>query len=134
LAGLSHRSEASAKATLRIDGSLLVQSSVADVGPGSATIMAQIAADAFGTELTRVEFQWGNSLFPKAPGQFGSHTTASVGSAVYDVVKSLQKKNEIARFEYFRFTISSANPDDLFFENGMIVNHKSHKNLLTLSS
>jgi xanthine dehydrogenase YagR molybdenum-binding subunit len=57
------------------------------------------------------------------------HTTASVDSAVYDVVKSLQKKNEIARFEYFRFTISSANPDDLFFENGMIVNRKSHKKL-----
>lgn len=91
------RSPATATAVLREDGSLLVQSSVADVGPGSATVMTQIAAEAFGTSMSRVQFQWGNSSLPPAPGQFGSHTTASVGSAVHDVVKGLQKKlKEIA--------------------------------------
>ena len=123
------RSEASARVTLRRDGSLLVQSSVADVGPGSATVMAQIAADAFGIDLHRVEFQWGNSLFPKAPGQFGSHTTASVGSAVYDAVKSLQKRMKELAVNNSDTPMISANIDDLFLENGTIVDRKTGKKL-----
>jgi len=121
------RSEASASAMLRTDGSLLVQSSVADVGPGSATIMAQIAADTFGTDLARIDFQWGNSSFPKAPGQFGSHTTASVGSAVHDAVKSLQKRMKELAVNTSGSPMNSANIDDLLLENGMITDRKSGK-------
>jgi xanthine dehydrogenase YagR molybdenum-binding subunit len=86
------RAPANASATLRLDGTLLVQTSVADVGPGSATIMTQIAAEAYRIEADRVKFQWGHSTYPLAPGQFGSHTTASTGSAVYDAVKALQQR------------------------------------------
>jgi xanthine dehydrogenase YagR molybdenum-binding subunit len=123
------RSEASASATLRLDGSLLVQSSVADVGPGSATVLTQIAADAFGVGIKQVEFKWGNSSFPKAPGQFGSHTTASVGSAVHDAVKSLQIKMKELAINAAESLTSGADTGDFFFENGMIVNRNSRKKL-----
>jgi xanthine dehydrogenase YagR molybdenum-binding subunit len=123
------RSEASASATLHLDGSLLVQSSVADVGPGSATVLTQIAADAFGVGIKQVEFKWGNSSFPKAPGQFGSHTTASVGSAVHDAVKSLQIKMKELAINAAGSLTSGADTKDFFFENGMIVNRNSLKKL-----
>lgn len=93
-AGIYHasRSPAAARATFFDNGKLVVETSVADVGPGSATIMTQIAADAFGIDMAQVEFKYGNSQLPPAPGQFGSQTTASVGAAVHEVVKELSEK------------------------------------------
>lgn len=93
-AGIYHasRSPATARAVLQSDGTLIVQSATADVGPGTYTIMTQIAADVMGMDPARVRFELGDSLLPPAPGQFGSHTTASVGSAVHDVCVALKEK------------------------------------------
>ncbi len=85
------RSAATARATLLADGSLLVQSATADVGPGTYTIMTQIAADVMSMDPAHVRFELGDSALPPAPGQFGSHTTTSVGSAVYDVCLALRQ-------------------------------------------
>lgn len=88
----ANRSPATARAVLRADGTLLVQSATADVGPGTYTIMTQIAADVMGMDPANVRFELGDSALPPAPGQFGSHTTASVGSAVHDVCTALKEK------------------------------------------
>lgn len=92
--GIYHarRSPTSAKAVLRDDGSLLIQSATADVGPGTATIMTQIASDASGVPLDKIKFELGDSQLPPAVGQFGSMTTTSVGSAVYEVCEALKLK------------------------------------------
>jgi len=86
----STRAPASASAQINPDGTYIVKTSVADTGPGSATIFTQVAAERLDTSIENVNFQWGNSKFPPAPGQFGSHTTASVGSAIHDVCLALK--------------------------------------------
>jgi xanthine dehydrogenase YagR molybdenum-binding subunit len=86
------RAKASARARLLPDGTLLVQSATADVGPGTATIMTQIAADAFGIAPGKVRFELGDAAFPPAPGQFGSHTVASVGAAVHAACTALRQQ------------------------------------------
>jgi len=86
------REPSTASAQLNSDGTYTIKTSVADTGPGSATVFAQIAADTLGVDILAVKFLWGNSSFPPAPGQFGSHTTASVGSAVYEVCMELKDK------------------------------------------
>ena len=73
---------ASARATLRADGRLLVASATCDIGPGTATVMTQIAADTLGLDPVLVTFKLGDSSLPKAPLQGGSFTVSSVGSAV----------------------------------------------------
>jgi len=92
--GIYHASRAktSARARLLPDGTLLVQSATADVGPGTATIMSQIAADASGVPLENIRFELGDAAFPPAPGQFGSHTVASVGAAVHDTCAALKQQ------------------------------------------
>lgn len=96
-AGIYHanRSPATARAVLQADGTLIVQSATADVGPGTYTIMTQIAADVMDMDPARVRFELGDSSLPPAPGQFGSHTTASVGSAVHDVCVALKEKLQV---------------------------------------
>jgi xanthine dehydrogenase YagR molybdenum-binding subunit len=86
------RAKASARARLLPDGTLLVQSATADVGPGTATIMSQIAADASGVPIENIQFELGDAAFPPAPGQFGSHTVASVGAAVHDACAALKQQ------------------------------------------
>ncbi|SNR71063.1 xanthine dehydrogenase YagR molybdenum-binding subunit [Hymenobacter mucosus] len=88
----AERSKASARAQLFADGRLVVQSATADVGPGTATIMSQIAADASGIPVENIRFELGDSSLPPAPGQFGSHTAASVGSAVHAVCTALRQQ------------------------------------------
>ncbi len=92
--GIYHarRSPTSVKAILKDDGSLTLQSATADVGPGTATIMSQIASDASGVPLEKITFELGDSHYPPAVGQFGSMTTTSVGSAVYEVCDALKGK------------------------------------------
>jgi xanthine dehydrogenase YagR molybdenum-binding subunit len=92
--GIYHasRTKASARARLLPDGALLVQSATADVGPGTGTIMTQIAADASGVPVENIRFELGDAAFPPAPGQFGSHTVASVGAAVHDTCAALKQQ------------------------------------------
>lgn len=92
--GIYHarRSPTSAKAILKDDGSLIIQSATADVGPGTATIMSQIASDTSGVPLEKITFELGDSYYPPAVGQFGSMTTTSVGSAVYELCDMLKRK------------------------------------------
>lgn len=73
---------ASARATLGADGRLVVASATCDIGPGTATVMTQIAADALGLDPAQVVFKLGDSSLPTAPLQGGSFTVSSVGSAV----------------------------------------------------
>ena len=80
---------ASARATLTADGRLIVASATCDIGPGTATAMTQIAAEALGLDPAQVIFKLGDSSLPKAPLQGGSFTVSSVGSAVQEACQAL---------------------------------------------
>jgi len=78
----SNRRPASARVTLMANGNAVVQSGTQDLGTGTYTVMAQLAADELGLPIERVRFELGDSRFPKAPVSGGSTTAASVGPAV----------------------------------------------------
>src|SRR5215210_1918970 len=77
------QSPATAKITYRADGTAHVTSATSDIGPGTYTVMTMIAAEYLGLPIKRVEFELGDTKFPRAPAQGGSQTTSSVGSAVH---------------------------------------------------
>ena len=83
---------ARAKAVLHADGRLHVSSAATDIGTGTYTVMAMIAAAALGLPLEQVTFQLGDSTLPLAPVQGGSSHVATVGSAVAGVCEKLQRK------------------------------------------
>jgi xanthine dehydrogenase YagR molybdenum-binding subunit len=93
-AGIYKSERTPSEATIKIfdNGKVLIQSSVSDNGQGSATILTQIAADALGVDLSQVKIEWADSEFPMAPPQYGSHTTNSTGSAIYEAALALKKK------------------------------------------
>jgi len=82
---------ARASAVMHADGRLVVSSAATDIGTGTYTVMATIAAEAMGLPLERVTFQLGDSTLPAAPIEGGSSHVATVGSAVAGVCDKLRK-------------------------------------------
>ncbi|HEX8139790.1 MAG TPA: xanthine dehydrogenase family protein molybdopterin-binding subunit [Pyrinomonadaceae bacterium] len=77
------QSPATARITFRGEGTAHVVSATSDIGPGTYTVVTMIAAEYLGLTPERVQFELGDTKFPRAPAQGGSQTTASVGSAVH---------------------------------------------------
>lgn len=74
--------ETSARAILSAGGKLEVATATADIGTGTYTIMAQIAADELGVPIEDVTVKIGDSSLPKSPVEGGSWAAASAGTAV----------------------------------------------------
>lgn len=76
--------QAAAHATLRADGTAVVETSAADMGQGAWTSLAQIAADGLGIDIDRLEFRSGQSDLPDAGIAGGSGHTATAGTALFN--------------------------------------------------
>jgi xanthine dehydrogenase YagR molybdenum-binding subunit len=88
----THRRPATVLVRVLADGTAVVRTAASDIGPGTYTVMTQIAADALGLPVARVHFDLGDSRMPPAPVQGGSMTVASVGSAVYEAATAARNK------------------------------------------
>jgi len=83
---------ASALARMNPDGTVLVQSGAVDIGTGTYTVMAQVAAETLGVPYQSVKFDLGDTEMPEAPRSGGSTTAASVASAVEAACRALRQK------------------------------------------
>ncbi len=77
---------------LEADGRVLVQSGAVDIGGGTYTINAQVAADALGVEVERVVFELGDTELPEAPRSGGSITSASTSTAIEAACANLKAR------------------------------------------
>jgi xanthine dehydrogenase YagR molybdenum-binding subunit len=82
------------KATLGLaaDGTATVRQAMTDIGTGTYTILAQIAAEALGLGVEQVQVEIGDSDFPSAPGSGGSFGAASAGSALLEAAMTLREQ------------------------------------------
>lgn len=81
-----------ARVALNPDGSLVVQTAMTDLGTGTYTILAQIAAEMTGLPVDKVVVQLGDTNFPTSAGSGGSQGAQSAGSAVYAACEALCAK------------------------------------------
>lgn len=82
------------KANVRLDpdGVATVRMAMTDIGTGTYTILAQIAAEMLGLPLERVRVDLGDTIFPEAAGSGGSFGAASSGSALFEACQALRQK------------------------------------------
>ncbi|MDN5926072.1 MAG: xanthine dehydrogenase family protein molybdopterin-binding subunit [Hyphomicrobiales bacterium] len=88
---------AEARATLRADGTALVETGGADMGQGAWTALAQIGAEALGLDPEQVEIHSGLSSLPDGGVAGGSAHTASAGLALHNAGEdAIGKLSELA--------------------------------------
>jgi len=117
-------SQTSASAKLSRDGRLEISSATSDIGTGTYTVMAQVAADTLGVPLDHIDVQLGDSSLPTAPVEGGSWAAASTGAAVHLAVESLAAKLVDLANNLDVKPLSSLERDDAVFENGELRSKK----------
>lgn len=65
------------------DGRVSIETEMTDIGTGTYTVLAQIAADLLGVPIERIAVQLGDTNAPRSAGSGGSWGAATAGSAVY---------------------------------------------------
>jgi xanthine dehydrogenase YagR molybdenum-binding subunit len=80
---LAGRFSAKANVQLRDDGTVRVASATQDIGTGTYTILAQLAAEKTGVSLDKVEVVLGDTTLPPGPISGGSMATGSLVPAVF---------------------------------------------------
>lgn len=83
---------ASARVRLNADGSAQVSSSTHELGQGGLTALSQIAAQALGVPLARLNLQWGDTRLPYSSLTAGSSTTLSLGAAITAAAEQLRQQ------------------------------------------
>jgi xanthine dehydrogenase YagR molybdenum-binding subunit len=74
------------------DGSVEFRLGVQDIGTGTKTVIAVVAAEMLGLKPEQITVKVGDTNFPPGPGSGGSTTCASVSPTVYDIcTKALQQ-------------------------------------------
>jgi len=98
------RGQASVRAVLQDNGTLILQSAVSDMGPGTTTAMIKIAAENLQWPMEKIKFTLGDSDLPPGPTQGGSTTTSTLGTAVHLVCEALKKSlQELAQTHFEEF-------------------------------
>ncbi|GLH78164.1 dehydrogenase [Bradyrhizobium sp. SSBR45G] len=72
------------------NGHVEVASATSDIGTGTYTIMAQVAADMLGVPLDSITVKLGDSTLPKAPVEGGSWTAASISHAIVNAADDIR--------------------------------------------
>jgi xanthine dehydrogenase YagR molybdenum-binding subunit len=82
------------KANVRLnpDGTATVRMAMTDIGTGTYTILAQIAAEMLGLPTERIRVELGDTNFAQAAGSGGSWGAGSSGSALFEACERLREK------------------------------------------
>jgi xanthine dehydrogenase YagR molybdenum-binding subunit len=109
-----------ARASMTADGRAYVSSAATDIGTGTYTVMAQLAAEVLGLPWDRVRFDLGDSDLPESPQAGGSGLTGALGSAVHDACTRLVAAFvDLARNDP-RSPLIGAGPGDVEVNGGVI--------------
>ena len=114
------RFPAAAYIQLRDDGCCRVASATQDIGTGTYTILAQLAAARTGVPLDKVEVELGDTTLPEGPLSGGSMATPSVVNAVFAAADQAIESLKMVAISTPGSPFVNHNSDDVGFENGAL--------------
>jgi xanthine dehydrogenase YagR molybdenum-binding subunit len=84
--------EAEAKVTMESERHAVVEMDMTDIGTGSYTVFAQIAAEVLDLPVENIKVRLGHSSYPDTPGSGGSFGASSCGAALHDACTRLKAR------------------------------------------
>jgi len=118
---IAARLPAEASVQLRDDGTVRVACGTQDIGTGTYTILAQLAAQKTGVPLDKIEVALGDTSLPKGPISGGSMVTGSLVPAVYQAADNAVASLLATATATPGSPFENRKPADLALENGRVV-------------
>lgn len=115
------------KARITASGRVEISSGAAPQGQGHKTILAQIAADAFGVSMDEIDVRVADTaVVPIGIGTFASRITVNAGSSTHNAAKALRDK--VLKFAALRLEA----PEDSLELDGLTVRARATNRTVTL--
>jgi xanthine dehydrogenase YagR molybdenum-binding subunit len=111
---------AAVRIVLTANGHAEVACAASDIGTGTYTIMAQVAADALGLPLDDIGVRLGDSSLPQAPVEGGSWLAATTSHAICKTADAI--RGDLLRLAQAipGSPLAGARPEDVVFADGRI--------------
>jgi xanthine dehydrogenase YagR molybdenum-binding subunit len=109
---------------LTANGHAEVSCATSDIGTGTYTIMAQVAADMLGLPIENISIRLGDSSLPQSPVEGGSWIATSVANAIVTTAGAV--RDELLRFarKLPNSPLSGAASDDVMLADGKLVSKR----------
>jgi xanthine dehydrogenase YagR molybdenum-binding subunit len=117
---------AAARIVLTANGHAEVGCSFSDIGTGTYTIAAQVAADVLGLPLDNVTVKLADSSLPQAPVEGGSWGAASVAHAIAKTAGEVRKELLRVAKTMPNSPLAAVKPDSVMLIDGKLVDAKDH--------
>jgi xanthine dehydrogenase YagR molybdenum-binding subunit len=119
--------------TLSANGHAEVACATSDIGTGTYTIMAQVAADMLGLPLDNVAVKLGDSSLPQAQVEGGSWTAASVSQAIANTVDEIRKELLRLAKAMPHSPLADAKPGDVTLVDGKIMSRADARRAVSIA-
>jgi xanthine dehydrogenase YagR molybdenum-binding subunit len=110
-----------ARIVLTGNGHAEVACATSDIGTGTYTIMAQVAADMLGLPLENISIKLGDSTLPYSPVEGGSWMAASVSHAIANAADAIREQLFSLARKMPNSPFARTNAEDVALVDGMIV-------------
>lgn len=109
---------------LSANGHAEVACATSDIGTGTYTIMAQVAADMLGLPLDNISVKLGDSSLPQSPVEGGSWIATSVSNAIVTTAGAI--RDELLRFarQMPNSPLADAAPDEVVLADGRLASKR----------
>ena len=118
-----------ARVTINRGGSVLVEAAAHDIGTGTYTVMAQVAADVLGLAPDKVTVRLGDTRLPESHPAIGSATVSNATAAVMLAARAAREKAIALTLTGRAAAFAGAAPADVIVADGRLALVKTNSNV-----
>jgi xanthine dehydrogenase YagR molybdenum-binding subunit len=117
---------------LTANGHAEVACATSDIGTGTYTIMAQVAADALGLPMDNISIKLGDSSLPQSPVEGGSWIAASVSNGIVTTATAI--RDELLRLatQMPNSPFANAAPEEVALSEGKLVSKRDASRAISI--
>ncbi|MEA2896228.1 MAG: xanthine dehydrogenase YagR molybdenum-binding subunit [Bradyrhizobium sp.] len=123
----------SARIVLTSNGHAEVACATSDIGTGTYTIMAQVAADMLGLPIDNISIKLGDSTLPQSQVEGGSWMAASVSHAIKNAADAVRKELLALAQKLPDSPLKGAKLDDVALADGKIVSKQDARRAVSIA-
>jgi xanthine dehydrogenase YagR molybdenum-binding subunit len=118
---------------LTANGHAEVSCATSDIGTGTYTIMAQVAADMLGLPLDNVTVKIGDSTLPQSPVEGGSWIAASVANGIVTTSDAVRKELVRLAKRMPNSPLADSTPEDVALSDGKLVSKRDASRAVSIA-